>query len=143
MERHRTTIAASPQPRHRALQSAAARVPASIVGRLSSSDDHRPANVAGSGAPSDDIRGPTTCGTRKSDDIRPPTIVGRRKPSNEAPNPATFVVRKPSELRRRLSERECRRARLLLRRARPVQCQVQRAQCCPAKHPDGYREVPF
>jgi hypothetical protein len=168
VKQHCRTIAASQQARHRVLRRAAARLPASIADLLSSSDNQQTPNVDCFGAPYDDIRAPTTNKAPLYDDIRRPMIVGRRMSSALALRTTAFGVRQSSKRLRWLSEpgrnrsrhpafREIRtsmcsrlsesarhRTRMLLRcvEAR-VQCPVQRAQCCPAKHPDGYIEALF
>jgi len=158
VERRRTTIAASLQARHEALQRAGAGVPAAIVGLLSSSENLQRPNAVGFAPQTDSICALKACKAPLSDCIcRQKVFIcrqkvfKRQKQSGWAAKPTAFGVRKPSEPLRRfsergrkLSERASSRARTLLRRSMPrVQCPVQRAQCCPAKHPDGYIEALF
>jgi len=148
---HRTTSAASLPARHRMLKRAVVSVPAAIVGLLSSSEDLQLRNAVGFAAESACIfvlkacKDPLSdCICRRKVFICRPKVFKRQMQSDSAANPTAFGGRKPSEPLRRLSKRACSHARGLLRRAvSRVQCPVQRAQCCPAKHPDGYIEALF
>jgi len=139
------------QARDRLLQRAVERFPAAIVGLLSSSEDFRPRNAVGFAAQTDCIGAPKACKAPTTDCIcrqkvficRPKAFI-RQKQSVWAAKPLSFCIRKPSEPLRKLSKRACSRARGLLRLAvSRLQRPVQRAQCCPAKHPDGYIEALF
>jgi len=80
---------------------------------------------------------------KQSNEATQQSNIAPTQPS-EARKPTTSCLRIPSAPNRRWSERSRQRTRMLLRcvEAR-VQCPVQRAQCCPAKHPDGYIEALF